>query len=65
MAYTADQIAAAEAALLAPELTIEYQGRKVTYRSRADIEGALAYARQQQAEAAGAPSYSLVATSRD
>lgn len=44
MAATAEQIAALEAALYSGELTVEYGDRRITYRSVADIERALARA---------------------
>lgn len=44
MAATAEQITALEAALYSGELTVEYGDRRITYRSVADIERALARA---------------------
>lgn len=46
------EIAALEAAAASGELTIEQNGERVTYRSMADLEKALAYF-QRRAAAAG------------
>lgn len=56
-----------EAALASGELTVEQDGRRVTYRSVAEIKAALGYAREQLAAstAAAAPTQSLAAYSRD
>lgn len=37
MAFTTTQLAAIEAALASGELTVEYDGKRVTYRSMADL----------------------------
>jgi hypothetical protein len=53
--YTA-QITALEAALASGELTVEYNGRRVTYRSPQDILVAIAYLRRlSEAPAPGQP----------
>lgn len=42
MAYTQTDLDAVKAAIASGELTIEHNGRKVTYRSMADLERAKA-----------------------
>lgn len=56
MAATPEQVAALEAALYSGELTVEYGDRRVTYRSIADIERALARALKPPAEDPALPS---------
>lgn len=45
-----------EAALVSGELTVEYDGTRITYRSTDDLRKAIAYAREQLNVAAGRPS---------
>ena len=45
MAVSQAQVDALEAALVSGELTVEYEGHRVTYRSVAEIERALTYAK--------------------
>ena len=40
MAFTTTQLAAIEAALASGELTVEYDGKRVTYRSMAELRQA-------------------------
>jgi hypothetical protein len=42
VAYTAEQLEALQSALATGELTVEYEGRRVTYRSIAELERAIA-----------------------
>lgn len=51
----AAEITGLESALASGELTVEQDGERVTYRSRADIEGALTYFRNRAAAASTAP----------
>ncbi len=53
MAVTQADIDNLEAALMSGELEVEYDGKKVTYRSVGELIGALKYARDQLQPAAG------------
>jgi roadblock/LC7 domain-containing protein len=53
MAITQYQVDALEAALASGELRVEYDGKKVEYRSIPELQQALAYARSQMATASG------------
>lgn len=53
MAYTTAQRTALESALVSGELEIEVEGRRVRYRSTAEIERALAIIDEDIAKAAG------------
>ena len=68
MAYTTTQLAALQAALASGELSVEYDGKKVQYRSISELERAIAVV-QGALEAAGTftavPRRSLAAHSRD
>lgn len=68
MAYTTTQLAALQAALASGELSVEYDGKKVQYRSIAELERAIAVV-QGALEAAGTvtavPRRSVAAYSRD
>jgi len=68
MAYTTTQLAALQAALASGELSVEYDGKKVQYRSVAELERAIAVV-QGALETAGTltqtPRRSLAAYSRD
>ena len=68
MAYTTTQLAALQSALASGELSVEYDGKKVQYRSIAELERAISVV-QGGLEAAGTvtatPRRSLAAYSRD
>ena len=53
MAITQTDVDNLESALVTGTLSVEVDGRKVTYRSVAELKGALSYARDQIAKAAG------------
>lgn len=67
MAYTVAQLQAIEEAIASGELTVEYEGKKVTYRSMAELMQASALIRGEL-EASGllpsAPRRSYVAHSK-
>lgn len=44
-----------EAALASGELRVEYDGRRVEFRTVADLKAAIAYVREQLADASAAP----------
>ncbi len=52
MAFTSTHVAALEAAVAAGVLTVEHNGRRVTYQSMSDLLKALAQARLEVANAA-------------
>jgi len=52
MAITQAQVDALEAAMMRGELTVEHDGKRVTYRSVDDMQKAIAYGKQQLADAA-------------
>ena len=54
MATIAETIAQLEAALAVGEAEVEYEGRRIKYRSIFEIQKALAYFRNQAANPAGA-----------
>lgn len=54
MATTAEIIAQLELALAVGEAEVEYEGRRVKYRSTYEIQKALAYFRNQAANPTGA-----------
>jgi hypothetical protein len=68
MAYTTTQLAALQAALASGELSVEYDGKKVGYRSVAELERAISVV-QGALEAGGTlastPRRSVAAYSRD
>ena len=67
MAISQTDIDALERALMSGELSVEIDGRKVVYRSVADLREALAYAREQiaGASAEGPVSVSYASFGRD
>lgn len=66
MALTQADVDALEKALVSGELTVEYDGRRVTFRSTAEIRDALAYAKAAVAGQSAAPvTVSVAAFTRD
>ncbi len=66
MADPAASIAALEDALASGELTVEIDGKRVSYRTVAELREALAYFKTKQAEQSGAGvSSSYVSFARD
>ncbi len=66
MALTQADIDRLETALATGELTVEYDGKRVTFRSVDEIQRAISYARARLAEAAGADTtQSYLSFSRD
>ncbi|MGE0154797.1 MAG: phage head-tail joining protein [Reyranellaceae bacterium] len=67
MAISQTDIDRLEAALMRGELTVEYDGQRVTYRSVAELKAAIAYAKDALAAAtpAGAQTVSYAAFARD
>lgn len=53
--FTQDHLNALQAAFAGGELTVEYDGNKVTYRSTADIERAMARVARELSADAGKP----------
>ena len=51
MAFTAEQLTAVETAIATGELTVEYNGRRVTYRSVEELKSARDLIRASLAEA--------------
>jgi hypothetical protein len=67
MAVTYQQFEALQAALVAPEQTVEDNGRRVTYRPFKELAGMAGYAANALSAQAGddATTQSVVASSRD
>ena len=67
MALTQTDVDRLKNAMATGVLTVEYEGRRVTYRSQAELERALALAQEDvaQATAEGAITYSLASHDRD
>lgn len=65
MADPAASIAALEDALASGELTVEIEGKRITYRSVVELRQALGYFKMKQAEQAGGASSSYVSFARD
>lgn len=66
MALTKSDIDALERALASGELTVEYGGRRVTYRSIAELKAALDYAQAALAQTSPTSNqYSLAAFNRN
>lgn len=67
MALTQTDVDNLESALASGELTVEYDGRRVTFRSVAELVQALAYAKQEvaAASAAGNVTQSFAGFTRD
>lgn len=67
--FTTTQLTAVEAAIASGELTVEYDGKKVTYRSMAELRAARDLIRGELIAAGtitdAAPSRSYAAHSRD
>lgn len=53
MALTTSDLTALETALASGELTVEYDGRRVTFRSVAELRSAIEYVKGEIASAAG------------
>lgn len=64
MAYTQAQLDALDAALAAGVLTVEYDGRRTTYRSQQDMERQRAIMARQLAGAAAPAAFSLASFRR-
>lgn len=64
MAITQAQLDALENALATGELSVEYDGRKITYRSISEIKAALDYAKTALGQAS-ITSQSRIARTRD
>lgn len=52
MALSQSDLTALETALASGELTVEYDGKRVTYRSVDELKSAIAYVQEQLAAAA-------------
>jgi len=68
MSFTAEHLAALEAALASGELTVSYEGKSVTYQSFKDLEARLNYVRAQlrgSGALSSTPRSSLTAFSKD
>lgn len=67
MALSQSDVDALEAALASGELTVDYDGRRVTFRGIAELKDAIGYVKQQlaQATAAGEVTFSNAQFSRD
>lgn len=53
MALTADDLAALESALASGELTVEYDGKRTTFRSVPELRSAIDYVKGELAAVAG------------
>lgn len=65
MAITLNDVAALEAALMRGEREVEYEGRRVVFRSVDEIRQALSYAKSQLASASGPQRTSYAEFARD
>lgn len=65
MATTEEQIEAIKSAMYSGVLTVQYNGRTITYRSMVDLERALARLTGEQAAAAGTGSRDYAEFYRD